>query len=298
MAELSYQTSSRGAAPRQTLTNEGGRRTKGLCKVSSAGKPLISILTVVLNADRLIETTLKSIAAQTYDNVDYVVMDGGSTDGTVDLLRSYSDVIDYWVSEPDKGLYDAMNKAAAHCLGDLIGVIGAGDWYDPDAVANIANRYLATDADLIYGDVFVVDAQTGYEVWRKSDAVGMPITMSSISHPSTFTRRSLMGKKPFDTHFSIAADYDLCLRLYVRGCRFEHAGATIIHMLAGGVSGASKTLGEVYAIHRRYYGRAYAIRHFVGPFLCMKALLCRRRLLKSLLPGALFNRVRAWWLRP
>ena len=96
---------------------EGGLRTKGYFKKSYDDKPLISIITVVFNGERYLEQTIQSVIDQTYDNVEYIIIDGGSTDGTLDIIKKYEDKIDYWVSEKDNGIYDAMNKGIKVCYG-------------------------------------------------------------------------------------------------------------------------------------------------------------------------------------
>ena len=106
---------------------EGGLRTKGYFKKSYEDKPLISIITVVYNGDKYLEETVQSVLSQTYDNVEYIIIDGASTDGTIDIIRKYEDQIDYWVSERDKGMYDAMNKGIDAASGELINFMNAGD---------------------------------------------------------------------------------------------------------------------------------------------------------------------------
>jgi len=113
---------------------EGGLRTQGYFKQSYPDKPLISIITVVFNGEKYLEETIQSVINQSYDNVEYIIIDGGSTDGTVDIIKKYEGQIDYWVSEKDKGIYDAMNKGCVLALGDGINFLNAGDWYNGDVI--------------------------------------------------------------------------------------------------------------------------------------------------------------------
>ena len=107
---------------------EGGLRMQGYYKKSYKDKPLISVVTVVYNGEKYLDQTIKSVLNQGYDNVEYIVIDGDSRDSTVDIIRKYEEHIDYWVSEPDAGIYDAMNKGASLCSGKYIAFLNADDW--------------------------------------------------------------------------------------------------------------------------------------------------------------------------
>ena len=126
--------------PNPERKREGGLRTKGYFKRSydeasalsdNSPLPLVTIITVVFNGEKYLQQTIQSVINQTYDNVEYVVIDGGSTDGTVDIIRKYEDKIDYWVSEPDQGIYDAMNKGIQLAGGEIVGLINSDDCYHP-----------------------------------------------------------------------------------------------------------------------------------------------------------------------
>ena len=105
----------------------GGLRTRGYGKRSELNKPLISVITVVYDAVENLESAIQSVLNQTYDNIEYILIDGGSTDGTLDIIRKYDDVIDYWVSEPDSGVYDAMNKGVGLSQGEYVLFLGSDD---------------------------------------------------------------------------------------------------------------------------------------------------------------------------
>jgi len=115
--------------PGEGRQGEGGLRTKGYFKKSYEDKPLISVITVVLNGEKYLEETILSVLSQTYDNVEYIIIDGGSTDGTLDIIKQYEHAIDYWVSEKDRGIYDAWNKGLKTSIGDWISFLGCGDSY-------------------------------------------------------------------------------------------------------------------------------------------------------------------------
>ena len=123
---------------------EGGLRTKGYFKKSYEDKPLISIITVVFNGEKYLEETIQSVINQTYSNVEYIIIDGGSSDGTLDIIKKYEERIDYWVSEKDKGIYDAMNKGIDVASGEWINFMNAGDGFYADDVLDkifILNQY-------------------------------------------------------------------------------------------------------------------------------------------------------------
>lgn len=120
--------------PGEGRQGEGGLRTKGYFKKSYKDKPLVSIITVVLNGEKYLEETILSVLNQTYDNVEYIIIDGGSTDGTLDIIKKYEHAIDYWVSERDRGIYDTMNKGITVASGEWIELLNAGDFYESGAI--------------------------------------------------------------------------------------------------------------------------------------------------------------------
>ena len=198
---------------------EGGLRTKGVEKNQSKDTPLISIITVVYNNDRTLERAIESVSRQNYENVEYLVIDGGSTDGTLDIIKKHEKHIDYYRSEPDGGIYDAMNKGIGLCRGQLIGLLNSDDWYEDNALSTVADAYREDDDSIQYG------------ICRHHDRLG-PIMLGSplaerlpermIAHatvfvPATFYRD--LGR--FDTRYRIAADYDLMLRFFMKKKRFR-----------------------------------------------------------------------------
>ena len=117
--------------------------------------PLISIITVVYNGSKTLKQTIDSVLSQNYKNIEYIVIDGGSNDGTLDIIKKYESHINYWISEPDKGLYDAMNKGISAAKGVLIGMINSDDWYELNAVELIVKAYIENPSKLIFhGDRF------------------------------------------------------------------------------------------------------------------------------------------------
>jgi len=219
---------------------EGGARTRTVLRGLSGtpGKPLVCIVTVVRNRATKVGDTIRAVVEQTYPHIVYIVIDGASTDGTLDVLRRFDEKIDYWISEPDNGIFDAMNKAV-----DMIG--------DPDAYILFANsddrlyapnaieRLVAAgkNADIVYGRMIFTDGEAskvmGREV-RLKDLAG-----ETLCHPATLTKRKVfdeVGK--FDTSYRIAADYDFLVRCFARPVVTQYVPEIVSRMEMGGVSGA------------------------------------------------------------
>jgi len=185
---------------------EGGLRTQGYFKHNQTEKPLISVITVVFNGVEYLEQTINSIIGQTYDNVEYIIIDGGSMDGTLDIIKKYAGQIDYWVSERDEGIYGAMNKGVSVASGQWLNFMNAGDWfYSDDIITLIGDGH--ADIDFIYGDheLRYPTFNTFYkalslsEIWK-----GMV-----FSHQSLFVKRLLMIKSPFNTtKYKTSSDYN------------------------------------------------------------------------------------------
>src|ERR1044072_3693479 len=112
--------------------------------------PTVSIITVVFNAEKHLEQTINSVLAQTFTDIEYIIIDGGSTDGSVGIIKKYEGQLSYWISEKDKGIADAFNKGITRATGEIIGLINADDWYEPDTVRLVVEHM--QDADIVFGD--------------------------------------------------------------------------------------------------------------------------------------------------
>lgn len=189
-------------------------------------KVKISVVTVCYNAAETIEETMLSVLNQTYDNIEYIIIDGGSSDGTVDIIKKYSDQLAYWVSEPDKGIYDAMNKGIAVATGDYINFMNAGDnFVNRDVIADIFHDTSFNNEDIIYGNIIYAYP------WGKVLVKPCPLTEfesnDPIGHPSSFTKRSLLSIKPFDISFKIAGDYNFFYQSYITNKIFKYIDIAI-----------------------------------------------------------------------
>lgn len=206
----------------------------------------VSIVTVCLNSKDTIEKAMKSVLEQSYQDIEYIIIDGGSTDGTIDIIKKYEAQIAYWVSEPDQGIYYAMNKGIKKATGELIAFLSSNDWYEEGALSKIVETYLETKSDVIYGDVTFVDGnkkkRENYEEARLEDFYYcMPVV-----HPVLFVRTNLQKKYMFDESYRIAADYKFYMQIYHDGYGFSYVNANIAYYCLGGISSLRKkdTLSE------------------------------------------------------
>jgi glycosyltransferase len=203
----------------------------------------VSIITAVLNGRDSIEECIKSVLSQTYPEIEYIVIDGGSTDGTVDIIRKYEDRIASWSSGPDAGLYAALNKGISRASGDVIGFLHADDIYAFDGViALVAERLTNEGVSSCYGDLVYVDRRDGRRTiryWKSSSySPGMFKRGWMPPHPTFFAKRAVYERYgPFDTRFSIAADYELMLRLLEKnGVSTLYIPQVLVKMRVGGTS--------------------------------------------------------------
>ncbi len=197
---------------------EGGLRTMGGCKKSTTEMPLVSVITVVLNGEKDLEQTVLSVINQSYENIEYIIIDGGSTDRTLDIIKKYEDRIDHWLSEQDKGISDAFNKGIRASKGDIIGIINAGDRYTEGAVSLAMKTFLENPGfDFVYGDLIYTDEKGNPQFLMRGDKNyrnKINYTMPSIFHPTVFIKRTVYNScGPFDTSYKIAMDYEFFLRI-------------------------------------------------------------------------------------
>ena len=194
---------------------EGGLRRKGYFKKSNKDKPLISVITVVFNSANYVEEAILSVINQTYNNVEYIIIDGGSTDGTLDILKKYSDKIDYWISEKDGGVFDAWNKALQLSRGQWIGFLGADDFYELNAIQKyVENIYLLNEVEFIssQGNLISNDKKTIRTIGQAWNWKIFSIYMN-VAHIGSLHHRSLFKKYGiYDTNFPVCADYEFLLR--------------------------------------------------------------------------------------
>jgi glycosyltransferase involved in cell wall biosynthesis len=188
--------------------------------------PKISVVTVVFNNVDRIEETILSVACQQYANVEHIVIDGGSTDGTVDVIRRYENRLSAWVSEPDKGIYDAMNKGIGRATGEWINFMNSGDRFE-SATALSFFYDAVPDVDVLYGDAIV--EYPGFKTMMKRTPVTKMWKRLPFCHQATFVRGSLMKEFRFDTRYRMSSDFDLIYRLYLAGKVFKYVNRLICY---------------------------------------------------------------------
>ncbi|EGO62249.1 glycosyltransferase family 2 protein [Acetonema longum] len=236
------------------------------------GDPIkVSIITICLNAKETIEHTIKNVIAQTYPHIEYIVIDGGSTDGTVKIISKYSQKIFWWCSEKDQGIADAFNKGIAKASGDLVGIVNADDWYAEGTVATVVEAFKANpDAGFVFGDLVFCDRNRIPSVIHHGnpdyhDAIRY--TMPPTPHPTVFVRKEVyIQHGGFDTNYKIAMDYELLRRFSVQGVRGVYIPKPLTYMGLGGYSDRNYHIGywEVMTISIKYgYPGAWAFLRFV-----------------------------------
>lgn len=173
-------------------------------------RPLVSIITVVYNAASTFEATIKSVLNQQNDLFEYLIIDGGSKDGSIDIIRKYEGQLGGWISEPDKGIFDAMNKGIDRAKGEWLFFLGADDLLSYDIISTIS-PYLRDDLAVVYGNIKL---DNGHSMRSK---IGIRCLLENrLHHQSAFYRRHLFDNFRYDQKFRVCADYELTLRIYLQ----------------------------------------------------------------------------------
>jgi glycosyltransferase involved in cell wall biosynthesis len=231
---------------------QGGLRLKGIEKSSGINDPLVSIITVVFNGAKHLEQTIHSVLNQSYKNIEYIIIDGGSTDGTVDIIKRYEKELAYWQSEHDGGIYFAMNKGISLAKGELIGILNADDFYLPGTVQKIINTDKFIHADIYHGDMQYITENAIPISIAKPDITKMN-EMPAISHPTCFVKRATYDKAGmFDTQYKISSDYDFLLRCLKKNLAFHYIPEPLTCFRLGGMSGSCASNIEGYRIMKAH----------------------------------------------
>lgn len=202
----------------------------------------ITIITVVYNGGKTIEQTILSVLSQEYTNLEYIIIDGGSTDNTIEIVNKYRNQITHFVSEADEGIYDAMNKGIALASGDIIGIINSDDWYESGVFKQVSEAFRNKEIDVVYGKQNLVFDDGRIEEQPDNPLENICFEMS-IPHPTVFVKREVYEKHGvFSTDYKISADFDLMLRLYLNRVNFHKINRVFSNFRMTGVSNTKKEL--------------------------------------------------------
>lgn len=199
----------------------------------------VTVITAVWNDADHIEKTIQSVLAQTYPNVEYIIIDGGSKDGTVDVIKKYTDKISYWVSEPDKGVYDAMNKGIAASTGDYVNFMNSGDkFHDENVLSDMKFEEVDGAHTCLYGDVNEIQWDGVYRIKPKPFFnTSLKFMGIGICHQTMFFPGDEIRKMKYDLQYRIVSDYDLAYRMHKDGVKFVYRDVLVAdYPWGGGIS--------------------------------------------------------------
>lgn len=241
----------------------------------------LSIITVVLNDKDNIEKTILSVINQKV-NLEYIIIDGGSTDGTLNIIEKYQDKIDVFVSEKDKGIVDAFNKGLKQTSGDIIGLLNSGDYLEDEALLRVEKGFEENSVNIVYGDMQYWDGKDKTYVFTANHT--FLEKFMSVNHAAVFIKKEVYIKHGlFNEKYKVAMDYELMLRFYMNGARFKYINRILSNMSLGGVSDVSWKLAyrESYEVRKEKFGFSFnlyiqylfqILKRYVGIFLLLIGL--------------------------
>lgn len=206
-------------------------------------QPLISIITVVYNGAKTLEQTIQSVLNQTYKNIEYIIIDGGSTDGTLDIIKKHENQISLWISEPDKGLYDAMNKGIKRAKGELIGMINSDDWFEPNAVELIVEAYNQNpEKKIFHGDRFDILENGTKRIKKFHPSVFRFLYYGMMyNHPSMFVHREIYKNNQYNISLKALSDYEFVLKEFLKNKKaFLYIPEVYVNYRLDGISAQMK----------------------------------------------------------
>lgn len=257
----------------------------------------VSLITVVLNNRAAFERAAMSVCAQSYRPIDYIVIDGGSTDGTVDVIKRFADRITHWVSEPDRGISHAFNKGIAAATGRYLGFVNADDWLEPNQIERAVHALEIRKADFVFGDLAYHDTEGKLLHLIRGDqhyADKIESRMPALNHPTMLIERAVFdGIGIFDESYEVAMDYDWVLRAHQAGFRGRHAPDVIGHMTLDGVSDRRfiEGLAEVRTIAIRH-GQPMIKAWPLFGYRVLKGMAQRK--LQRYVPSSFYQALRSW----
>ena len=253
--------------PNEKTIAQGGLRKRGYFKASYVDKPLLSVITVVFNGENFLEKTIQSVLSQPYDNIELLIIDGGSKDGTLEIIQKYDDQIDYWVSEPDKGIYDAMNKGIDIALGKGLFFLNAGDFFVDDVIMDTLQipSYLPVKSINSRGklvDMKITDIK-----------LGLPICHQGI----VFEKKDIH----YDVRYRMSADYDYYLNHGYKYLDFSQTDGYVFYDTTGVSSTNIKArLYDVGKIIYKHFGVIAMVNYAVRAMAINTLLIIYRMVIK------------------
>ena len=230
----------------------------------------ISIITITYNSAATLPRALESVRSQTYGDIEHIIVDGASTDGTKELIINYQlSIINSqspkvrWISEPDNGIYNALNKGIAMATGDVIGFLHSDDvLYSPDSIGQIAAAFESSGADVVYGDLEYRHGDKVVRRWRSNAFRRGDLKYGWMPpHPTVYVRREVYRQVgPYDEWFRISADYDMILRIFTAGYKTRYIPQVLVAMETGGASNRdakarlSKTQEDYFVLKKNHVG--------------------------------------------
>tara|TARA_B100001245_G_scaffold236184_1_gene226086 strand:+ start:1280 stop:2053 length:774 start_codon:yes stop_codon:yes gene_type:complete len=208
--------------------------------------PKISIITVSFNSAKTIKETIESILIQDYNNIEYIIIDGGSSDETIDIVKSYSEKISYFISEKDNGIYDAMNKGIKAATGDIVGILNSDDFYPNSFVlSNVAKSFKKYNCDAVYGDLVYVNKKDTTQIKRYWQAGNYNTSKIKngwmLPHPTFFVKKVMYDRHGlYNSALKRAADYEMILKLlYKENISVHYIPMILVKMRMGGASNST-----------------------------------------------------------
>ena len=246
----------------------------------------VSIITIVLNGEKFIEETIQSVLNQKNVKIEYIIIDGGSVDCTINKIEKYKVYIDHFVSGPDGGIYNAINKGILLAKYPLIGIIHCGDYYESNAVSIAYEAFKKNKADVIYGDINSKEEGNEGSIihFLKANHLNLKDKMS-IFHPSTFVKSSSYLKLgTYNTKYKCAADYDLFLNFYMQQCVFYYLPKVLATFRSGGMSSnIILSLKETFLIRNNRLNFIAALKYIIKKGIISLYFRSRRFIVKSII---------------
>ena len=218
----------------------------------------VSIITATMNSEKYLSDCIESVRRQNYKNIEHIVIDGKSSDGTLEIIEKNSDHISYWISETDRGMYDAINKGIQMATGDIIGILNSDDMFaSADAVRSIVDCFENNNVDSVYGDLVYVDPKNAQKIIRYWKGISYKRSRFRYgwmpAHPTFYIRRDLIQQYGlYENHYYTAADYEFMARyLYLNKVSSLYLDAMLVKMRSGGLSNV--TFKSRFRANRRDY---------------------------------------------